>query len=75
MRTKTVERNREIFAHYRAGKTTEQLAQGYGLAPPTIAAIINVEKHRLEVSNDEFYESLRSSSGLQPWVKLKQRPA
>ena len=69
MRTKTIARNREIFAGYRAGKTTEQLAISYGLARPTIIAIIGIEKHRLEVSIDEFYERLRSSSGVRPWVK------
>jgi hypothetical protein len=69
MRTKTIARNREIFAGYRAGKTTEQLALTYGLARPTITAIIVVERHRLEVSVDEFYEALRSSSGLKTWVK------
>jgi Mor family transcriptional regulator len=70
MRAKTKDRNREIFAGYRAGETTEQLAKTHGLACRSIIAILNVERHRLEVSVDEFYESLRSSSGLQPWIKL-----
>ena len=67
MRTKTIARNREIFAGYRAGKSTKELAQAYGLASHTVIAIIGIERHRLEVSLDAFYEGLRSSSGLQPW--------
>jgi Mor family transcriptional regulator len=69
MRIQTKERNREIFACYMIGKKTQQLSQSYGLARPTIVAIISTERHRLEVSVDEFYESLRSSSGLRRWVK------
>jgi Mor family transcriptional regulator len=69
MRTKTIERNREIFAGYVAGKTMVELAQTYGLVRQTITAIIGIERHRLEVSNDKFYEALRLSSGLRPWVK------
>ena len=69
MQKKTIERNREIFAGYRAGKTIVQLAQAYGLARQTVTAIIGIERHRLEVSIDEFYESLRFSSGLPPSVK------
>jgi len=59
MRTTTTERNREIFAGFRAGKTVGQLARMYGLAPATIAALLSTEKHKLEVSVDEFYRSLR----------------
>jgi Mor family transcriptional regulator len=69
MNTKTKLRNREIFAGYIAGETTQKLAQSYGLARPTIVAIIGNERHQLEVSVDEFYERLRSSSGLQRRVK------
>jgi Mor family transcriptional regulator len=70
MKVKTKERNREIFAGYRSGKTARQLAQSYGLARSTVIAILGIERHRLQVSNDRFYEKLRSSLGLQPWVKL-----
>ncbi|MBA2589138.1 MAG: hypothetical protein H0U98_11025 [Alphaproteobacteria bacterium] len=68
MGAKTVERNRKIFADYITGTTTQQLAQTYGLARPTIIAIVGVERHKLEVSADAFYEGLRSS-GLHPWIK------
>jgi Mor family transcriptional regulator len=40
MRTLTTERNREIFAGYKAGKTVRQLAENYGLAPATIAGVL-----------------------------------
>ncbi len=69
MGAKTRARNREIFAGYRAGKTTDQLAQAYGLGRQSIIAIIGIERHRLEVSIDTFYEGQRSALGLQPWVK------
>jgi Mor family transcriptional regulator len=70
MRTTTTERNREIFIAFLAGKTMNQLAQNYGLAGVTIAALLNIEKHKLAVSGDEFYCDLRRSLGLQPEVKL-----
>jgi len=68
-RKTTIARNREIFANYQAGKTTKQLAQTYGLNRHTVIAIIGIERHRLEVSIDAFYEGQRLSAGLQTWVK------
>lgn len=68
-RKTTIARNREIFANYQAGQTTTQLAQTYGLNRHTVIAIIGIERHRLEVSIDEFYEGQRLSTGLQTWVK------
>lgn len=68
-RKTTIARNREIFANYQAGKTTKQLAQTYGLTRHTVIAIIGTERHRLEVSIDEFYEVLRVAAGLEPSVK------
>jgi hypothetical protein len=65
MKRKTAERDREIFAGYKAGRTPEQLAQTFGLAIGTVTGIIGSERHRREVCIDEFYEVLRSS-GLQP---------
>ena len=53
-RKTTIARNREIFANYQAGMTTKQLAQTYGLTRHTVIAIIGTERHRLEVSIDEF---------------------
>jgi Mor family transcriptional regulator len=70
MRTLRTERNREIFASFRAGKTVSQLAESYRLAPTTVAAVISIERHKLEVCVDEFYCDLRRSLGLQPEVKL-----
>ena len=64
-RKATIARNREIFACYQAGQTTKQLAQTYGLARHTVIAIIGIERHRFEVSIDEFYEGQRVSTGLQ----------
>ena len=65
MRRKAViARNREIFANYQAGQTTKQLAQTYGLTRHTVIAIIGTERHRLEVSIDDFYEEQRVSMGL-----------
>ena len=59
-RKATIARNREIFACYQAGQTTKQLAQTYGLNRHTV-----IERHRFEVSIDEFYEGQRVSTGLQ----------
>ena len=66
MRTKTIERNRAIFASFRAGETVNQLAESYGLAPITIAARLTTERHKLAVCVDEFYRNLRRSLGQQP---------
>lgn len=68
-RKATIARNREIFAQYQAGQTTAQLAQTYGLNRHTVVAIIGLERHRLEVSNDAFYEGQRLTLGVQAWVK------
>ncbi len=66
MRTSTTERNREIFAGFGTGKTISQLADNYGLAPMSIKAILATERHKLEVSADEFYRCLRRSLQPQP---------
>jgi hypothetical protein len=63
MRTKTTERNREIFAKFRAGETVNQLAERCGLAPVTIAAVLTTERHKLAVCVDEFYAALRRALG------------
>jgi Mor family transcriptional regulator len=60
-KNKTTSRNRAIFADHRAGRAVSELVQSYGLAPDSIVAIIRFEKHRLEVSEDEFYQRLRFS--------------
>ena len=66
MREKTTERNREIFASFRAGKTMRQLAGRYGLAVVTVASILRAERYKLEVSVDEFYCGLRRPPGPHP---------
>jgi hypothetical protein len=59
MKKSTAARNREIFVGFQAGKTANQLAESYGLAPASIASILNAEKHKREVSLDEFYRLRR----------------
>lgn len=65
---KTTDRNREIFIDFRAGKSASELAAIYGLSRASIVAIVCVEKHRLEVSEDAFYQQLRASLGIQPYL-------
>lgn len=62
---KTTERNREIFLEFRSGRSPCELAANYGLSRASIVAIVCVEKHRLEVSEDAFYRKLRASLGIQ----------
>lgn len=57
---KTAVRNGEIFAAYRKGELIEDLARRYGLEAKTIHQIIRIEKHKLAVSVDGFYEEMRS---------------
>ncbi len=65
---KTTDRNREIFLDFRSGKTPSQLASLYGLSRASIVAIVCVEKHRLEVSEDAFYQQMRASLGIPPFL-------
>ncbi len=67
---KTTNRNREIFLDFRAGKTPAELAEIYGLSRASIVAIVCVEKHRLEVSEDSFYQQLRASLGVEPYLAV-----
>ena len=67
-RRKTTNRNREIFVDFRSGKTPSELAEIYRLSRASIVAIICVEKHRLEVSEDAFYQQLRLALGVQPYL-------
>ena len=55
-------RNREMFQAWRAGRKPEQLAQDHGLRPMTVMAILKQEKHRMEVSKDPYYWSLRQAA-------------
>jgi len=65
---KTEKRNREIFAAYRRGMTPFELAAHYRLTRASIVAIISVEQHRLEVSEDAFYRQLRMSLGIESFL-------
>ena len=69
MKPATRDRNRELYAAYRAGSTVGQLAKLYTLALSTVNGILIVEKHKLAVSTEEYYARLRSSSGSQPCVE------
>ena len=59
MKTTTTERNREIFAGFKAGINASQLAENFGLAITTIGGIISTERLKSEVSVDAFYSGLR----------------
>ena len=61
---KTTLRNREIFADYRKGMSYSEISASRGLTRATVVAIICIEKHRLEVSEDSFYQQLRESLGM-----------
>ena len=56
---KTAVRNREIFAAYQQGESPEDLAERYGLSRLTVCEIIRIERHKVAVSVDEFYEEQR----------------
>lgn len=63
---KTAVRNREIFAAYQHGESIEKLAEQYGLSAVTVHQIIRIERHKVAVSVDAFYEAMRSQKlGLQ----------
>ena len=63
---KTAVRNRNIFAAYQHGASVKELAERYSLSDVTILEIVRIEKHKVAVSVDEFYEEMRSQKlGLQ----------
>jgi Mor family transcriptional regulator len=63
---KTEVRNREIFAAYQRGEPTGNLAKLHKLSEKTVDEIIRVERHKIAVSVDAFYEEMRSqNTGLQ----------
>ena len=53
-------RNREIFAAYQNGNSAADLANRYGLSTVTIREILRIERHKVAVSADQFYEEMRS---------------
>ena len=57
---KTAVRNREIFVAFQHGKSIEDLAKQYELFEATIREIIRIERHKIAVSVDAFYEGMRT---------------
>jgi len=57
---KTKERNREIFAGFKAGQTAESLGEHYCLSVERIRAILIDERHRHDLSPEYFYQVQRS---------------
>ena len=57
---KSAMRNREIFAAYQQGESCENLAKQHGLSRMTVDQIIRIERHKIAVSVDAFYEEMRS---------------
>jgi hypothetical protein len=51
---KTTDRNRQIFASFKAGQTVESLGEQYGLSAPRVRALLTDEKHKHEVSPECF---------------------
>ena len=58
-RTKTGERNREIFAAVEGGESVESIAIRHGLKPASVGMIIRTEKHLRAVCPDPVYRALR----------------
>jgi Mor family transcriptional regulator len=56
---KTKDRNRQIHTAFEAGRSCEKLGEDYSLTPQHIRAIINHEKHRRDVSTENFYKMFR----------------
>jgi len=58
-RSKTGERNREIFAAIEGGESVESVAIRYGLKPASVSTIIRTEKHLRAVCPFPAYRALR----------------
>jgi Mor family transcriptional regulator len=58
---KTMNRNREIFARFKAGQTAESLGEQYGLRIERVRAVLIDERHRQDLSPDYFYQAQRSA--------------
>ena len=59
---KTTDRNREIFASFKAGQTVESLGEQYGLSVMRVRALLTDEKHKHEVSPECFYRTWRDAA-------------
>jgi len=57
---RTTDRNREMFARFKAGQTVESLGEQYDLSVARVRAVLIDEKHKHEVSVEGFYQALRS---------------
>jgi hypothetical protein len=53
-------RNREIFAAYQTGESIERLTMLYGISGQTVSRIIGTERHKIDVSVDDFYQEMRA---------------
>jgi Mor family transcriptional regulator len=58
---KTKDRNREIFAKFKAGQTAESLGEEYGLSIQRIRAVLSDERLRRDLSPEYFYQALRGA--------------
>jgi Mor family transcriptional regulator len=61
MGRRTFHRNRLIVQASLDGSTTKELARRFNLAQKSVAEIIRNERHRLELSLDPVYRSLRKT--------------
>jgi len=57
---RTVSRNREIFARFKAGQTVEGLSLQFSLSVGRVRAVLTDEQNRRTVSPEPFYRALRS---------------
>jgi len=58
---RTTDRNREMFARFKAGQTVESLGEQYDLSVARVRALLTDEKHRHEVSPECFYRTWRDA--------------
>ena len=70
---KTAVRNREIFAARQQGESIAELAELYGLSNITVCEIIRVERHKIAVSIDTFYQEMRSEKQAPQTNRLERR--
>ena len=61
MGPKTFQRNQLIMLASLDGVTTKELARQFNLAPKSVVEIMRNERHRLAVSPDPAYRTLRKS--------------
>lgn len=58
---KTIERNRQIYTAFAAGRTPEELGRDYGLTGLRIRTILVEEGHKRLVSPEPFYREIRDA--------------